>query len=973
MDLGSWRLLYAGLHASVYNANVTLPPLPAANQALADARQPGRVGLALLLARYQTIRSDAATLNLLRVQNNQLYDVPGRTQSPYLTRTAVAVAPTEALITTRTPTFWPGAALRFTNAAPTIQRLEADFGDGQGYRTLAWDQAVPVSYAANGTKTLQFRLTCADGSVLLSHSQLVVNEPPAARYPAQALTRPTSELFMDVRPYNGRAASAQVTVALATNNATGQIRKPLIVVEGYDAGKFVDGADFTYRDFVTGDIFGGILTPYFRTIPGDRDNFNDQLSEVGSYDLVFVDFDEGTDYIQRNAFLVERIIQWVNERKQPLAGVRQQNVVVGMSMGGLVARYALRDMEVRLANGTSTVPHDTRLYISHEAPHQGANVPLSVQYMVRGVASIVLVPTIYFNTGTLYSGLNVGDLNTPLKGFRDLLNQPATQQLLLVQASAAGQAVHDAWLQEYNQLGYPQQCRSVATSNGSECATPQPYPPYAELLRLQGSGYLSKQLNQTIRIATIMAGNTLGIAVSLLGGGPLGYAVVSGAFALFSLGNYNGEVDFVLRALPSQQQQNIYRARLYLRKRVLGINIRVKQYTEDQNSQASMLAWDTAPGGQYDINAFAGGLLDQVRGNFPIPLAQYTVQPTFCFVPTVSALDIGSNAVAQTPQSLTASYSPSAPPTAPYNTPFANFVTAGRGLEGHIQWTGLNSKWAYNEMEQTPTTVNCLAFCQAQPTISGANEVCSSTTYSIAGLPPGVTVQWSAQPFGVLTSSFSTGPTFTATRNSDGAVVLQATLISECGRVTLNRRVTVGAPAEFELDGPTELTDCDPAGTYQITPFDPSLQYTITSSGRVRHRTLQPDGSFLVFAQATGTGEVRVTAANACGTRLTSLRINVTSCGYTYYTVYPNPAQDEATVQATDAEATAARSAPAGQPAEAPEFEVTLYNGQGQVVYQGRSQGRRARLPLRQLPAGLYQLHAGQGAQQERHTLQVTH
>lgn len=37
------------------------------------------------------------TLNLLRVQNQPLYDVPGRTQSPYLTRTLFAVAPTEAV------------------------------------------------------------------------------------------------------------------------------------------------------------------------------------------------------------------------------------------------------------------------------------------------------------------------------------------------------------------------------------------------------------------------------------------------------------------------------------------------------------------------------------------------------------------------------------------------------------------------------------------------------------------------------------------------------------------------------------------------------------------------------------------------------------------------------------------------------------------------------------------------------------
>jgi Secretion system C-terminal sorting domain/PKD-like domain len=295
----------------------------------------------------------------------------------------------------------------------------------------------------------------------------------------------------------------------------------------------------------------------------------------------------------------------------------------------------------------------------------------------------------------------------------------------------------------------------------------------------------------------------------------------------------------------------------------------------------------------------------------------------------------------------------------------------------HILFTARNAEWLFREMQNDqPNMVLCSALTEclnpADIAIQGPATVCGPATYSLPFQGNGLTYSWTASPASLFTTATGTGPTFTTSNAGNGQGTITVTVSGACP-FTFTRSVSVGAPPEFGLDGPGELTDCDPAGTYQITPFDPSLQYTITSSGRVRHRTLQSTGRFQVFAQATGTGEVRVTAANACGTRLTSLRISVTSCGYTYYSVYPNPAQDEATVQATDAEATAARSAPAGQPAEAPEFEVTLYNGQGRVVYQGRSQGRRARLPLRQLPAGLYQLHAGQGAQQERHTLQVTH
>lgn len=98
---------------------------------------------------------------------------------------------------------------------------------------------------------------------------------------------------------------------------------------------------------------------------------------TNDYDIIYVDWKIGTDYIQRNALLLEEIIRWVNNNKEPLGGIIQPNVIIGQSMGGLIARWALRDMENKGQN------HQTRLFISYDSLHQGANVPLGYQYLAR--------------------------------------------------------------------------------------------------------------------------------------------------------------------------------------------------------------------------------------------------------------------------------------------------------------------------------------------------------------------------------------------------------------------------------------------------------------------------------------------------------------------------------------------------------------------------------------------------------------
>ena len=49
--------------------------------------------------------------------------------------------------------------------------------------------------------------------------------------------------------------------------------------------------------------------------------------------------------IRDNARLLIKIIDWVNAEKIT-AGSEEPNIVLGESMGGLVARYALRTMEL---------------------------------------------------------------------------------------------------------------------------------------------------------------------------------------------------------------------------------------------------------------------------------------------------------------------------------------------------------------------------------------------------------------------------------------------------------------------------------------------------------------------------------------------------------------------------------------------------------------------------------------------------
>ena len=185
MDIANWRGLYASLLSSVINGSSNMVLLKTINQSMAgywasyDKKNP-IVDLAAMFIAYQTLRSDALTQNLLTVSNDRLLDVAGRTQSPYTTAHAFAVAPAIAYDADGQATFIFRSLLFINSSSKTFSNFQVDFGDGLGYQAMAANTPVTINYGTAGQKTLMFKMQFTDASVFYSHAKFMIGSVPAS-------------------------------------------------------------------------------------------------------------------------------------------------------------------------------------------------------------------------------------------------------------------------------------------------------------------------------------------------------------------------------------------------------------------------------------------------------------------------------------------------------------------------------------------------------------------------------------------------------------------------------------------------------------------------------------------------------------------------------------------------------------------------------------------------------------------------
>lgn len=231
------------------------------------------------------------------------------------------------------------------------------------------------------------------------------------------------------------------------------IKKPVI---------FVEGIDFGYQDHATGcyggkcgsmglrDLLrGSVFHPYEKKASDAYEHWApivkapQLISELrnNGYDLIYLDFHNGADFMENNAMLLVELIRRVNFIKCS----KEEIVVIGASMGGQITRFALSYME------QLQTPHCVRNFVAYDSPNQGANIPLGLQHFLR-----------YYK----------GKLPKIRDQFSRKINRAASRQLLQAHClSMDGGGEHGdrvAFTSALGQLGsYPQLCRKIALLNGS--------------------------------------------------------------------------------------------------------------------------------------------------------------------------------------------------------------------------------------------------------------------------------------------------------------------------------------------------------------------------------------------------------------------------------------------------------------------------------------------------------------------------
>ncbi len=239
-------------------------------------------------------------------------------------------------------------------------------------------------------------------------------------------------------------------------NSNNRITKPLLIVEGFDPFNARWLKCYTKDN---GDPSVNENHLYYVA----NDNFLADSLRAHGYDIIILNFANGTGDLFTNSMIVVDAINWINQNKVE----DNELVVIGPSMGGVLGRFALAFME------DQGLEHQCRLFLSFDAPQQGANVCLGMQHNINSA----------LNAGNLLSFTLLEHLTNAKAG---LLDAPATKQLVLyhhsatqtIQTNANPSPDHTSFYSLMESLnppygGYPVKCKKIAIANGSSNASLQ--------------------------------------------------------------------------------------------------------------------------------------------------------------------------------------------------------------------------------------------------------------------------------------------------------------------------------------------------------------------------------------------------------------------------------------------------------------------------------------------------------------------
>lgn len=240
-------------------------------------------------------------------------------------------------------------------------------------------------------------------------------------------------------PYS---AAGVLYISKADTNAPG-LHNPVLVVEGFDIDNSMNWPEL--YELLNQEALVENLHLYGR-------------------DLLVLNFGDSTLDILANSALNEAAINYVNSNR---ADPADKFTAVGASLGGLTTRRALVNMPL----------HNVDTWISFDAPHEGANLPLGVQKYLEFFASY----------------------NDSAAALLDALDSPASRQLLISHHShpdgltAGSLPERSDFVIAMSTIGYPTNCKTIAISNGSGFGEKQPFAPGEKIINWTDGGGLFEQ------------------------------------------------------------------------------------------------------------------------------------------------------------------------------------------------------------------------------------------------------------------------------------------------------------------------------------------------------------------------------------------------------------------------------------------------------------------------------------------------
>ncbi|GHT79431.1 hypothetical protein AGMMS50262_23110 [Bacteroidia bacterium] len=355
----NWKILYSQIKESTVRSKFYLPLVDSIYKE--DFHKEKIIPISVLDFSYEKIKDNAFENKLLKIADSKIMNVFSKNDvSPYSSHDLFAATVLKSpIFNGENATFLFDKSLYFTNKDYSNELFEIDFDDGLGFRKIEFGQKIQVRYNNIGKKIIRLKKTSdisATNQLQKTSQNRVFTSSFILQVSALFVPTYTFEVPLNISiPSNyphGGGANVTGTAYVFTSDDSQNIKNPIIISDGFDP--------LNQR---------GIDSLYTMV---NQQNMIECLRSQG-YDFIILDFGNGGDYIERNAYLLKGLIEYINNIKV----TQNKLVVIGTSMAGLVSRYALAYMEHQGIN------HDTRLYVSFDSPEKGANIPLGIQKWVK--------------------------------------------------------------------------------------------------------------------------------------------------------------------------------------------------------------------------------------------------------------------------------------------------------------------------------------------------------------------------------------------------------------------------------------------------------------------------------------------------------------------------------------------------------------------------------------------------------------